>query len=58
MNNDDCRQLTEDEKLTSFLNNNPTKIAKFLLKAFLVRLGRIYHITKTCPYNTYGFFEL
>ena len=42
MNNDDFRQLTEDEKLNSFLNNYPRKIAKFLLKAFLIRRGRIY----------------
>ena len=42
INNDDFRQLTDDMKLSLLLNDYPRKTAKYLLKAFLLRRGRIF----------------
>ena len=42
INNDEFRQLTDDMKLTLLLNDYPRKTAKYLLKAFLLRRGRIF----------------
>ena len=42
INNDEFRQLADDMKLTLLLNDYPRKTSKYLLKAFLLRRGRIF----------------
>ena len=42
INNDGFRQLTDDKKLCLLLDDYPRKTAKYLLKAFLLRRGRIF----------------
>ena len=42
INSDEFRQLTDDKKLCLLLDDYPRKTAKYLLKAFLLRRGRIF----------------